>query len=55
MEIKYGITGKNRNVLAMTIINMTGAETGYKAVFTCGYKVDWFTMDKFGEFILVSR
>ena len=48
MEIKYGVTGKDRKALVMTIAEITGADAIYKGVPTCNYEVDYFTVDKAG-------
>ena len=51
MEIKYGVTGKDRKALVMAIAEMTGADAIYKGVPTCNYEVDYFTIDKSGTLI----
>ena len=48
MEIKYGVTGKDRKALVMAIADITGADAIYKGVPTCNYEVDYFTVDKIG-------
>ena len=48
MEIKYGVTGKDRKALVIAIAEITGADAIYKGVPTCNYEVDYFTVDKFG-------
>lgn len=48
MEIKYGVTGKDRKALVMAIAEITGAHAIYKGVPTCNYEVDYFTVDKTG-------
>lgn len=48
MEIKYGVTGKDRKALVMAIAEITGADAIYKGVPTCNYEVDYFTVDKTG-------
>ena len=51
MEIKYGVTGKDRKALVMAIAEITGADAIYKGVPTCNYEVDYFTIDKSGTLI----
>ena len=51
MEIKYGVTGKDRKSLVMAIAEITGADAIYKGVPTCNYEVDYFTIDKSGTLI----
>lgn len=51
MEIKYGVTGKDRKALVMAIAEITGADAIYKGVPTCSYEVDYFTVDKSGTLI----
>ena len=51
MEIKYGVTGKDRKVLVSAIAEITGADAIYKGVPTCNYEVDYFTIDKSGTLI----
>lgn len=51
MEIKYGVTGKDRKALVMAIAEIIGAEAIYKGVPTCSYEVDYFTVDKSGTLI----
>lgn len=48
MEIKYGVTGKDRKALVMAIAEITGAHAIYKGVPTCHYEVDYFMVDKTG-------
>lgn len=48
MEIKYGVTGKDRKALVMAIADITGADAIYKGVPTCNYEVDYFTVDRAG-------
>lgn len=48
MEIKYGVTGKDRKALVIAIAEITGADAIYKGVPTCSYEVDYFTVDKAG-------
>lgn len=48
MEIKYGVTGKDRKALVTAIAEITGADAIYKGVPTCNYEVDYFTVDKAG-------
>jgi hypothetical protein len=48
MEIKYGVTGKDRKELVTAIAEITGADAIYKGVPTCNYEVDYFTVDKAG-------
>lgn len=48
MEIRYGVTGKDRKALVMAIAEITGADAIYKGVPTCSYEVDYFTVDKEG-------
>lgn len=45
MEIKYGVTGKDRKALVLAIAEVTGADAIYKGVPTCNYEVDYFTVD----------
>lgn len=52
MEIKYGVTGKDRKALVVAIAEITGADAIYKGVPTCNYEVDYFTIDKSGTLIL---
>ena len=51
MEIKYGVTGKERKAMVMAIAEITGADAIYKGVPTCNYEVDYFTVDKSGTLI----
>lgn len=51
MEIKYGVTGKDRKALVMAIAEITGADAIYKGVPICSYEVDCFTVDKAGTLI----
>lgn len=51
MEIKYGVTGKDRKALVMAIAEITGAEAIYKGVPICNYEVNYFTIDKSGTLI----
>ena len=51
MEIKYGVTGKDRKALVMAIAEITGADAIYKGVPTCNYEVDYFTIDRSGTLI----
>lgn len=51
MEIKYGVTGKDRKALVMAIAEITGVDAIYKGVPTCSYEVDYFTVDKLGTLI----
>ena len=53
MEIKYGVTGKDRKALVMAIAEITGADAIYKGVPTCNYEVDYFTIDKSGTLFLM--
>ncbi|MBO5238213.1 MAG: hypothetical protein J6B50_05520 [Lachnospiraceae bacterium] len=46
MEIKYGVTGKDRKALVITIAEITKSDAIYKGVPTCNYEVDYFTVDK---------
>lgn len=48
MEIKYGVTGKDRKALVITIAEITKSDAIYKGVPTCNYEVDYFTVDKSG-------
>ena len=48
MEIKYGVTGKDRKALVSAIAEIIGAKAIYKGVPTCSYEVDYFTVDKAG-------
>lgn len=48
MEIKYGVTGKDRKALVMAIAEITESDAIYKGVPTCNYEVDYFTVDKSG-------
>lgn len=48
MEIKYGVTGKDRKALVTAIAEITGADAIYKGVPTCNYEIDYFTVDKSG-------
>ena len=51
MEIKYGVTGKDRKALVSAIAEIIGAKAIYKGVPTCNYEVDCFTIDKSGTLI----
>ena len=51
MEIKYGVTGKDRKALVMAIAEITEADAIYKGVPTCNYEVDYFMIDKSGTLI----
>lgn len=51
MEIKYGVTGKERKALVSAIAEIIGAKAIYKGVPTCNYEVDCFTIDKSGTLI----
>ena len=51
MEIKYGVTGKDRKALVSAIAEIIGAKAIYKGVPTCNYEVDYFTIDKSGTLI----
>ena len=51
MEIKYGVTGKERKALVSAIAEIIGAKAIYKGVPTCNYEVDYFTIDKSGTLI----
>ena len=51
MEIRYGVTGKDRKALVTAIAEITGADAIYKGVPTCNYEVDYFTIDKSGTLI----
>ena len=48
MEIRYGVTGKDRKALVTAIAEITGADAIYKGVPTCSYEVNYFTVDKAG-------
>ena len=52
MEIKYGVTGKDRKALVTAIAEITGADAIYKGVPTCSYEVNYFTVDKAGTLFL---
>lgn len=51
MEIKYGVTGKQRKAMVIAISSIIGADAIYKGVPTCNYEVDYFTIDRFGTLI----
>lgn len=51
MEIKYGVTGKQRKALVDAIAEITGAKAIYKGVPSCNYEVDYFTIDRYGTLI----
>lgn len=51
MEIKYGVTGKQRKAMVATIASIIGADAIYKGVPTCNYEVDYFTIDRSGMLI----
>ena len=52
MEIRYGVTGKDRKALVTAIAEITGADAIYKGVPTCSYEVNYFTVDKAGTLFL---
>lgn len=51
MEIKYGVTGKQRKAMVTAIASIIGADAIYKGVPTCNYEVDYFTIDRSGTLI----
>jgi len=51
MEIKYGVTGKQRKAMVTAIVSIIGADAIYKGVPTCNYEVDYFTIDRSGALI----
>lgn len=51
MEIKYGVTGKQRKAMVTAIASIIGVDAIYKGVPTCNYEVDYFTIDRFGTLI----
>ena len=51
MEIKYGVTGKQRKTMVTAIASIIGADAIYKGVPTCNYEVDYFTIDRSGALI----
>ena len=51
MEIKYGVTGKQRKAMVMAIAEIIGADAIYKGVPTCNYEVDYFTIDRSGALL----
>ncbi len=51
MEIKYGVTGKQRKAMVTAIASIIGADVIYKGVPTCNYEVDYFTIDRSGTLI----
>lgn len=51
MEIKYGVTGKQRKAMVTAVASIIGADAIYKGVPTCNYEVDYFTIDRSGTLI----